>query len=99
MIMKVPSQKTQICRVILEVLGFLILVYPMAHIYVFLKGTKEPFQHGFYCDDENLKHPNLPETFTTTECFGIWATICVIIIISLEVLLFVVYKPTAHSGN
>ena len=54
---KIPTSKTLLCRMLLELLVVTILGYPMLHIYVFLKGHVEPYGRGFFCDDENLKHP------------------------------------------
>jgi hypothetical protein len=48
--------KRESLQVCLEWTGLLILVLPMFHIYVF-KGHYEPYKRGFFCDDENLKHP------------------------------------------
>ncbi len=40
---KIPTKNILIARIVIEVVSFLVLVYPMAHIYVFLKGEKEPY--------------------------------------------------------
>ena len=54
---KFPSTRTLLARCALEFLAFIILGYPMLHIYVILQGNWEPYGRGFFCDDENLKHP------------------------------------------
>ena len=58
---RIPTSKTLLSRLILELLVVTILGYPMLHIYVFLKGNLEPYGRGFFCDDQNLKHPYIEE--------------------------------------
>ena len=38
---------------------------PMAYIYVFMHGHVAPVSRGFFCDDQNLKHPEVEEKVTT----------------------------------
>ena len=92
--MKVPSKKKQRYRIIIESIALLIISYPLIHIYVFMSGKKQPFHRGFFCDDENLKHPILIEnqTLPMINCGVIWACIGIIIIVTLEIFLFMVYK-------
>ena len=54
---RIPTSKTLLSRLFIELLVVTILGYPMLHIYVFLKGNLEPYGRGFFCDDENIKHP------------------------------------------
>ena len=58
---KIPTNKTLMWKIILELLALSILGYPMLHIYVVLHGNWEPYARGFFCDDENLKHPFIEE--------------------------------------
>ena len=55
--MELPSKQAQIYRLVIEITGLLVVSFPMMYIYLFTGGKKEPFQRGFYCDDESLKHP------------------------------------------
>jgi len=73
-------------RVCGEVVGMLILVLPMAYIYVFTSHF-EPYHRGFFCDDQSLKHPYLPQTVPIVHAFIIWATLSVVLIVLVEALI------------
>ena len=45
---KVPANKSLGIRVGLEVVGILILVYPMIHIYLILQGIEQSFRSRFF---------------------------------------------------
>ena len=92
---RVPESKYLLVRVIIEVLAILVLVYPMLHIYVILQGNMKPYQRGFFCDDANLKHPNLEEEITVGECFLIWAAIVLLIVPAIEMLHVTVFQHEA----
>lgn len=81
-----------IARVTIETLAILVLVYPMVHIYIFLQGDMEPYQRGFFCDDESIKHPNLEEEISVGVCFLIWAFIVVLIVPAVELLHVTVFE-------
>ena len=55
--MELPSKQAQIYRLVIEITGLLIVSFPILYIYLFTGGKKEPFNRGFYCNDESLKHP------------------------------------------
>ena len=55
--MELPSKQAQIYRLVIEIIGLLILSLPM--LYLFTIGKKEPFNHGFYCDDGSVKLPGI----------------------------------------
>ena len=60
---KVPSNKTLVWRLGLElvsiaVVGFMVLLPYLFRGFWFAK----PQIRGFFCDDEDIKHPYLPET-------------------------------------
>ena len=40
----------------IEVIAMVAMVMPMAYIYV-IASRYEPYKRGFFCDDQNLKHP------------------------------------------
>lgn len=92
----VPTSKTLITTVVLEFLGFAIISYPLIHIYLFLKEVL-PVKRGFFCDDENLKHPVLHETITTGACFGIWASVILVTVLPVEILYHKVYATCETS--
>ena len=49
---------------LLEVTCIFLLMIPMAYIYVFMHGHVAPVSRGFFCDDQNLKHPEVEEKVT-----------------------------------
>jgi phosphatidate phosphatase len=69
----------------LEVFGLVILILPMAYIYVFAHPF-DPFHRGFFCDDVNLKHPYSEQTVPIVQCIIIWAVFSVVLIILVEIL-------------
>ena len=83
---KVPKNNAMCARVAIEFSNILILVYPMVHIYIFLHGEKSPFKRGFFCDDQSLKHPDLPEEISESIAFAIWAIIVFLLIPAIELL-------------
>jgi len=78
-----PSCGEVVSKAFLEILGFIVLILPMAYIYVFTKQY-EPYHRGFFCDDENLKHPYKEQTVPITICVAIWASVSVIFIVLVE---------------
>ena len=97
-VVSVPPKKTQMWTVVIEVIGLLIISYPLIHIYLFT-GGKWPKKRGFFCDDESLKHPIVEETISTGACFIIWAAISIVVVVSVEVLHFLVFHPNAQEAN
>ena len=83
---KVPNRSTLVTRFLIEFVALTLLVYPMIHIYVFLQGDLQPYQRGFYCDDQAIKHPDLPEEISVGECVLIWALIVVLLVPAIEFL-------------
>ena len=58
------------------------IVFGAAWIYV---HTREPFQRGFYCDDETILHPYThPEKYPASVAFVIWAVVWVLVVIPVE---------------
>lgn len=78
-----PSCGEVVGKAVIEILGFVVLILPMAYIYVFTKQYS-PYQRGFFCDDENLKHPYKEQTVPIVICVAIWATVSVIFIVVVE---------------
>jgi len=81
----VPSCTEVLAKAFLEILGFLLLISPMAYIYVFASQF-HPYHRGFFCDDQNLKHPYLPQTVPIVQCVLIWAAVSTFFIIVVETL-------------
>ena len=69
----------------LEIFGLFILILPMAYIYVFAHPF-DPFHRGFFCDDQNLKHPYSEQTVPIVQAILIWGACSVTIIIFVELL-------------
>ncbi len=97
---RVPKNNTLMWRVAIELIALIILTYPMMHIYIFLQGSLDPYKRGFFCDDESLKHPNLPEEIPDSIAFLIWAVIVLTIVPGIELLHVTVFEhhtPTRIS--
>jgi len=80
-----PSCEEVLAKACLEVVGLLILITPMAYIYVF-SSNYDPYHRGFFCDDQNLKHPYLPQTVPIVQCVLIWAATSTFFIVVVETL-------------
>ena len=89
---KVKKNNSVCAKVAIECCAMLVLLYPMAHIYVFLSGTKEPFHRGFYCDDQTIKHPVYDEEIPLSIAFVIWAVIVFTLIPAIELLHITVFE-------
>ena len=89
---KVPKNNAMCTRVAIELCAILILIYPMAHIYIFLHGDKEPYKRGFFCNEESIKHPDLEEEIPESIAFAIWAIIIFLLIPSIELLHITIYS-------
>jgi len=81
-----PSCQEVLGKAFLEIFGLLLLLTPMAYIYVFSASQHDPFHRGFFCDDQNLKHPYLPQTVPIVQCVVIWAVVSTVFIVVVETL-------------
>jgi len=88
---KVPKGKQLVARVILEFMAITGVGIFLLGQYV-LDKSRLPYQRGFYCDDENLKHPFLPETVSEKTCAMIWVVIGLIVIPVIEYAHFKVFR-------
>ena len=88
-----PSCKNVLGKGVLEILCMVLLLMPMAYIYVF-SSHYDPFQRGFFCDDQNLKHPYLPQTVPIMQCVIMWAVVSVFFIVLVETL-----RSMAHAQS
>ena len=91
---KVPKGKQLIARVVLEFAAITGVGVFLLGRYVWDK-SQLPYQRGFYCDDENLKHPFLPETISEKACGMIWVVIGLIVIPAIEFAHFKVFRYEA----
>jgi len=71
-----------VVKVIIEVIGLLLLIGTFI-----ILNRKGPFHRGFYCDDENLKHPYqdsqaIPSSFALM----IWISLVLVTILPIEFL-------------
>lgn len=80
-----PSCNELLARGALEICALIVFIMPMAYIYVFTSNFP-PFHRGFFCDDQNLKHPLLPQTVPIVACVLVWALVSVTLIIFVETL-------------
>ena len=80
-----PNCRDVMAKGTLEIFGLFILILPMAYIYVFAHPF-DPFHRGFFCDDQNLKHPYSEQTVPITQAIIIWGVCSVTIIILVELL-------------
>jgi len=80
-----PTCRDVLARGTLEIFALVVLILPMAYIYVFASPFS-PFHRGFYCSDQNLKHPFSEQTVPIVQCIAIWAVCSVTLIIFVEIL-------------
>jgi len=74
-----PSCVEVMAKASLEILGLLVLILPMAYVYVFTKNY-EPFKRGFFCDDQNLKHPYSEQQVPIVVCVALWGAVAALLI-------------------
>ena len=82
--LKPLTDKALITRIGVETLAFFVTSIPLIYMYLIEHGKVEPYHRGFFCDDENLKHPYLPETISVGACAAIWAVIVITFILAVE---------------
>jgi len=83
-----PSSLEILSKTMLEISCMTILAIPMLYVHM-LADNYTPFQRGFYCDDQNLKHPYIAnQTVPMEMCFIIWAILIIFFIFLVEVLRF-----------
>ncbi len=89
--LKVPSDRNLCVRVLLETLAVFTCSIPLIYWHIVQGGDYEPFQRGFFCDDESLKHPYVEEQISVGMCALIWIIAVLAIVITVEVLTAMVY--------
>ena len=83
--MSPPTCIDDVCKAGLEIIGMVALLMPLGYIYVFTSHFL-PFQRGFFCDDENIKHPYLEQTVPLLTVLSIWGAVSIIFILLTETL-------------
>ena len=82
--LKPMTDKALITRVAVETLALLVTSIPLIYLYIVQLGQVEPYKRGFFCDDENLKHPYLDETISVHACAAIWAVLVLVFVLVVE---------------
>jgi len=80
-----PTCLDVITKASLEIIGMVALLMPLGYIYVFTSHY-EPFHRGFFCDDQNLKHPYKEQTVPIVDVLLLWASASIIFILLVETL-------------
>jgi len=91
--MAVPTCLDVLSKACLEVIGMVALLSPLGYIYVF-SSHYDPFHRGFFCDDENLKHPYKEQTVPIVHALVIWAVVSILFILLVETL-----RSSAEQGR
>jgi len=86
-----PTCQEVVIKASFQITCMLLLVMPMAYIYVFTANF-EPFHRGFFCGDQALKHPYLEQSVPITLCITIWALASIICIVLVETLRVIAEK-------
>ena len=79
------SDKALCARGLIEISAIIITCIPLIYWYVIHYGTYEPHNRGFFCDDENLKHPYLPEQISVELCVAIWIILVLFFVFLIEI--------------
>ena len=73
-------------KAILEIVSLTFLAIPMIYVHMIAGSKFKPYRRGFFCDDQNLKHPYVEETVPMGWCFLIWASLITLFILLIELL-------------
>ena len=85
-----------ITKVALEILTLILLGAGCLYLH---KSGPEPYQRGFYCDDENIKKPFKEDTVSEVLCFVIWAFLAAAILISVEMVSFISHPSVKNDDD
>ena len=85
-----------ITKVVLEILTLILLGAGCLYLH---KAGPEPYQRGFYCDDENIKKPFKEDTVSEVLCFVIWAFLAAAILISVEMVSFISHPSVKNDDD
>ena len=88
-----PKSKEIGFKVILELVSLTVLGIPMIYVHLIAGSNYQPKNRGFFCDDQNLKHPYVEnETVPMVTCFIIWAALVTFFVFFIEFLRYFSYK-------
>ena len=85
-----------ITKVVLEILTLILLGAGCLYLH---KAGPDPYQRGFYCDDENIKKPFKEDTVSEVVCFVIWAFLAAAILISVEMVSFISHPSVKNDDD
>jgi len=78
-----PKIADVVAKAFLEVVGIVLLLLPLAYIYIF-SANFEPFHRGFFCSDQNLKHPYKEQTVPILTALLVWLGLAIFFIVLVE---------------
>ena len=79
-----PSSKQIVSKTVIEISCITMLAIPMIYVHM-IADTYTPFHRGFFCDDQNLKHPYVHDQTVPMEiCFFIWAVLIIFFVLLVE---------------
>jgi len=82
-----PTQAQIGMKASLEILSMTILSVPMFYVHMIAGTSFTPYHRGFFCDDQNLKHPYVKDqTVPMMVCFALWMSILFVFILFIELL-------------
>jgi len=81
--MEEPKVSQVMAKALLELLGIVLLLLPLAYVYIFA-AEFEPFHRGFFCDDLNLRHPYTNQTVPILAALLIWVALAIFFIVLVE---------------
>ena len=68
-------------------ISLVILAIPMLYVHMIAGSSYTPHKRGFFCDDQNLKHPYVENQTVPMEiCFLIWASFITFFVFFVEIL-------------
>ena len=80
------SSVSIVSKTVVEISCLTILTIPMLYVHMIADSYK-PFHRGFFCDDQNLKHPYIDKQTVPMEmCFFIWAGLIIFFVLLVELL-------------
>ena len=88
-----PMSDRYVClRILVDTIAFILAAVPLLYIYAVKGGDYEPVYRGFYCDDENIKHPYVKdETISVGVCALLWIIAVSVAVFTIEILTNLVY--------
>ena len=82
----IRKKKENGLKAVLEIVSLTFLAIPMIYVHMIAGSSFKPYRRGFFCDDQNLKHPYVEQTVPMEWCFLIWASLITLFILLIELL-------------